>query len=978
MRRALLLASVALLSLVLPSFAQGPDARWRTIEMPHFRIHYPADSEEWARRAASRLEAIWARVEGEVGYRPPEVVDVVVSDPIGQANGAAFPFLGWPRLVLWTSPPEPESELGHYSDWSELLLVHESTHLVHLLRPSRNPRERFLEQLVPLGPLTLKAPRWVMEGYATVVEGRLTGSGRPNGDLRAAILRRRAQEGRLPTYGQLNGDKSWRGFSMAYLMGSAYLEWLDRRAGSTGEDRSLPKLWARLSARRDRSFDEAFSGVYGDSPEALYGRFTAELTYGAVAAERAIAPVAREGELWQELSWTTGAPALSPDGSRLAIVLNHRDRPADLVVWATAPDEKAEKDYEKQRAEIAAEDPEDIPAVRSKPLARKPLHTLPTIDGVPPESPRFFHDGKSILFVRFEPDGEGFLHPDLFRWEVDRGGVERLTRGADLREPDPAPDGAWAVAVRNRNGLSQIVRVDLATGAVADLTPPSVDVVYDHPRLSPDGRRLAFVYHSDRAWRLAVRDLATGEQRDLAPPADGIVASPAWSADGRRVYAVVGSGGFLDVFAFPGEPSAGGAPVAVTRAQGGALAPEPTPDGKALFYLSLQSHGLDLYRLPLGGEPPTAPGEPAGTTWASLAPAVRPPPPSPPPAPFPAAAVPAGKPYGLGRQEVAPVLSASGTSAGETATLGARLGDVVGRFDLLALGALGHGAPDGGALAAAFRGLPVTFSFHLYDVRDRPSDRGGRAPSVEVAQGLFDLDRRGAELRAAWDRQFGPARVHLAGGGLREHLEPRVGPPADETVAFLSGRAAADLSRDRWHLVPSVGGHWEDLAGGSGLAGSDWRRHGADLGLGLRHGGDRLTLSYRRDSASPGAGFLEAYHLGGFASDLLPESAEANRIASPALPEDTLVGLNHEGERAELQLGAFPLPLFYERHRLWFGDDRGRGSWLDLAGLEWHFSTAPIPVGRVPALDFHVGAARILSAPYRGTTRWWLTTVLRP
>src|SRR5947209_7571926 len=261
MRRAWLVFSLLLLA--VPSFAQGPDARWRTIEMPHFRIHYPADSEAWTRRAAARLEAIWARVEGEVGYRPPEVVDVVVSDPIAQANGAALPFLGWPRLILWTSPPEPESELGHYSDWSELLLVHESTHLVHLLRPSRNPTQRLLERLLPVGPLVLKAPRWVMEGYATVVEGRLTGSGRPNGDLRAAILRRRAQEGRLPSYGQLNGDKSWRGFSMAYLMGSAYLEWLDRRAGPG----SLPKLWARLSARRDRSFDEAFSGVYRDSPE---------------------------------------------------------------------------------------------------------------------------------------------------------------------------------------------------------------------------------------------------------------------------------------------------------------------------------------------------------------------------------------------------------------------------------------------------------------------------------------------------------------------------------------------------------------------------------------------------------------------------------------------------------------------------------------------------------------------------------------
>lgn len=149
------------------------------------------------------------------------------------------------------------------------------------------------------------------------------------------------------------------------------------------------------------------------------------------------------------------------------------------------------------------------------------------------------------------------------------------------------------------------------------------------------------------------------------------------------------------------------------------------------------------------------------------------------------------------------------------------------------------------------------------------------------------------------------------------------------------------------------------------------------LALGIRHDKDRLTLSARRDSSTGTFTFFDLYQLGGFPSSLLPESIETNRIASPALPAWTRFGPEYEGERAELELGAFPAPLFYERHRLWFGDG-GRGPWLDLAGLEWRFSTAPIPVGRIPALDFRVGLARVLSDPYRGSLRWWLTTVLRP
>ena len=128
----------------------------------------------------------------------------------------------------------------------------------------------------------LRAPRWIFEGYATVIEGRITGSGRPSGSMRAAILRKWALEGRLPTYAQLNSDRRFLGLSMAYLMGSAFLEWLEQRSGPD----ALRHLWARLTARQRRTFDEAFIGVYGERPDKLYGEFVAQLTESA----RALAP----------------------------------------------------------------------------------------------------------------------------------------------------------------------------------------------------------------------------------------------------------------------------------------------------------------------------------------------------------------------------------------------------------------------------------------------------------------------------------------------------------------------------------------------------------------------------------------------------------------------------------------------------------------------------------------------------------------
>src|SRR3972149_8462989 len=132
-RRALVLLAVVVSA--LPALAQSPSADWRTVETKHFRLHYTAPAQAWAMRAAARLESIRERVVAEVGYDPPQVTDVLVTDPVAQPNGMAFPLLGSPRMVLWTSPPGPASVIGFYADWTELLGVEEGTPLRHLPRP---------------------------------------------------------------------------------------------------------------------------------------------------------------------------------------------------------------------------------------------------------------------------------------------------------------------------------------------------------------------------------------------------------------------------------------------------------------------------------------------------------------------------------------------------------------------------------------------------------------------------------------------------------------------------------------------------------------------------------------------------------------------------------------------------------------------------------------------------------------------------
>ena len=720
--------------LCVPAFGQGPDAAWRTIATRHFRIHFPAEDAEWAKRVASDIESVRDAVVREVGFAPEQVTDVLVVNPIAESNGLTLPLLDHPRIVLFTEQPEPESQIGEFRTWIDLVTTHEMAHLVHLLRPSRNPTQRLLARLLPLNPITLSAPRWVLEGYATVVEGRLTGSGRPASSIRAAILRKWAVSGRLPSYGQLSSDHRFFGMSMAYLVGSAYLEWLEQRAG-TG---SLRNLWARMTARRRRSFDEAFAGVFGDSAERLYDRFTAELTERAMIVARA--ENLREGDLWQETARATGDPAVSPDGSKLALVERDEKGEAKLVVLPTGPNPE-EKKFAERIEKMLKRDPQDVAPVRTKPLPRKPLFTLKLADGGDIASPRWTRDGTSILYTHRQPDREGFLHHDLFLWTPGEGN-RRVTHLADVEDADPLPDGSRAIAVRNRHGFSQLVTVNISSGKVTAYHEPSIDKIYSHPRAAADGR-IAFAEHDGSGWRVGTVSGAF---------------SPEWS--GAHLIASVASGGFIDIARVDNGVEF------LTRTAGAAIDPAPAPDG-SLYFMSLEPDGFVVRHLP-DVDTAVVPIQPLESRLAPAIPlvianAVT----------YQQEAVAPSRPYGFGRQDIGTVFGGAWTAYQHFDEFGVRLGDAVGRLDALAI--VGHG---GGALAATWRGWPVAVTAHAF--------------------------RHGLELRGNYDIHTPLTLATLEAGGLggdssRAFVQSAI--TAHRKTSSASARVAIDSRQHRRLLI---------------------------------------------------------------------------------------------------------------------------------------------------------------------------------
>ena len=501
-----LAAALALICLAAPLPAQriqAPDAPWKTIQTAHYRIHFPlrGDFEPFALEVASKIEGIHARVTEWVGYESPKMVDVLIRDPKLEGNGMAYPLMDHPFVELWKTPPEPDSAIGHFTTWPELLVTHELTHIHHLTRPPSNPR--FLDKLLdlPVGPLTLKAPRWVIEGYATVIEGRVTGSGRPHSAYRAALLRQWAREGKLPDYGKLNGFGGFRGGNMAYLVGSAYLEWLERkelaRTGDKGEKDVLKKLWRKLAASRGRKFDAIFLGTFGFSARDGYDRFRAELTADALGLERRMKEqlLTREGEVFAKVEGEVTDLSVNPEGTRLmARVLTPTFK--GLRVWNLKEPAKSKPESTK------TPDPDIAPLMPT----RKAAWELGRRNGLIPEKP-FWAKVQTAAEPSKKPVGTGStLNQEIIVFSVrepnDEGVLQRRAKSWQPGNPKVARSPTQTSVPPGKKSLIRAMESDgllsIWTTPLEESGPPSIPLVRTAsaawlPAPLPDGKTLYYV-----------------------------------------------------------------------------------------------------------------------------------------------------------------------------------------------------------------------------------------------------------------------------------------------------------------------------------------------------------------------------------------------------------------------------------------------------------------------------------------------------
>jgi TolB protein len=217
--------------------------------------------------------------------------------------------------------------------------------------------------------------------------------------------------------------------------------------------------------------------------------------------------------------------------------------------------------------------------------------------------------------VSFTPDGKALVYSmagSLWRQTIGTAEAVELThpRAAYDYQPDVAPDGGSAVFDRYDGNAIELWRLDFASGLEQRLT--STNAVNVEPRVSPDGKRIAWVSTAGTGhFNLFVADIGPSGLRNAHPllgerksridryyysPFDHAL-NPSWTPDGRRILYVANNEvawGTGDIWSVAADDPRDRRKV-LSEETSWSARPETSPDGKLVLFASY--HGRQWKQL---------------------------------------------------------------------------------------------------------------------------------------------------------------------------------------------------------------------------------------------------------------------------------------------------------------------------------------------------------------------------------------------
>lgn len=498
----------------------------QTIETEHARIHFHQDYQAFAQQVASKFEPIYDDVSQRVGFEQNDKLDFLIGDDYHQANGYAIPLTAGKIVKVFTSSPRSEEALGSYSDWLDIVISHELTHKIHMSQPSRSWRSSLDSALLDADVLNFyRYPRWVTEGYATVIETEYTEQGRVNSDYIKAMLQQWAIEGQLPSYNALNGNDSYQGQRMAYYQGSAFLFWLQK---NYGQDK-LQQLWKRSTAKKYRDFEDAFSGLFLDAPKRLYKKFVTEQIFSAKQDQ-----IVKDShsQLWQNNAFKVISSEPSSKQDKVLQLEVDKNGYAQLNVFSLDENSKARDKFIESNQQLLADDEFDVADTMPDVFNREATHAVTPSKSMQWRQARWLDDEHALVLQaqRQENNELGF---ELAKVELSTGKVDKVTQSLRIHDFTINHDKKSVIAMSHFAGFNQLLEVSLADGSFKVLDEKRLNQPMDNLTLSPDGKTIALMAIHDKNWKIHFYHLSSKQWQVVNLPLTGNYTSHLrWQTDG--------------------------------------------------------------------------------------------------------------------------------------------------------------------------------------------------------------------------------------------------------------------------------------------------------------------------------------------------------------------------------------------------------------------------------------------------------------
>ncbi len=536
-----------------PALAVDPALDWRSIESPHFQIHFDAPHQFAAERARVIAEDVHQRLSKALGWTPVEKTHLVLSDESDYANGFATVF-NFNRSVLFMAPPSGVAGLEDFDNWLELLITHEYTHVLHLDKAAGAPlhMRTVFGRFLLLFPNVFE-PGWIVEGLATYKESDFNrGIGRGQSSLYQMLMRMEVAQGIKPLLQVNLPISTWPAGTTRYLYGVYFMRFVNERYGQESFQTFIDAYSNNLIPFY---LNTTFKQVFGKDAGALWQEYAQWLDE---KFQPQIAMLHQQARADQALPVTSSAYLTAPVravGETIYYVRNDGSHQPELV---------------KQEADGGVQ-------VLSE------VHANASFD---------INTRREIIVSQPEVCDEYNVYNDLYLYKGD--GLKRITHCGRYQRAVWSSDGEHLFVVHHAAGVFELRELDAEGKQIQSLWTSSDDAVLSQIDAAPDGKHLvAAIWRKTYGWNLELFDI---EHRQWSALTQNTViqAYPEYSADGKSIFYSSDADSVFNLYRYD---IATRSHHQLSHLLGGGFQVSQGESNGPLYYIGYSARGTDVYKL---------------------------------------------------------------------------------------------------------------------------------------------------------------------------------------------------------------------------------------------------------------------------------------------------------------------------------------------------------------------------------------------